>query len=58
VTQTKQPPINPERFTLWASENFEAFIVFRSSQPRENNAENSNSERPSFRGADHLRSPP
>jgi hypothetical protein len=39
---------------FWASENFEAFIVFRSSQPRENNAENSNSERPSFRGADHF----
>jgi hypothetical protein len=36
-----------------ASENFEAFIVFRSSQPGENNAENSSSERPSFRGADH-----
>ena len=35
-----------------ASENFEAFIVFRSSQPGENTAENSNSERPSFRGAD------
>jgi hypothetical protein len=33
---------------FWASENFEAFIVFRSSQPRENNAENSNSERPVF----------
>jgi peptidoglycan/xylan/chitin deacetylase (PgdA/CDA1 family) len=28
-------------------------MVFRSSQPGENNAENSNSERPSFRGADH-----
>jgi hypothetical protein len=29
------------------------FIVFRSSQPGENNAENSSSERPSFRVADH-----
>jgi putative transposase len=37
---------------FWASENFEAFIVFRSSQPGENNAENSNSERSNFRGAD------
>src|SRR6202034_2085312 len=35
-----------------ASENCDAFIVFRSSQPRENTAENSNSERSSFRGAD------
>ena len=39
---------------FWASENCDVFIVFRSSQPRENTAENSNSERPSFRGADHV----
>jgi hypothetical protein len=38
---------------FWASENCDAFIAFRSSQPGENTAENSNSERPSFRGADH-----
>src|ERR1700722_18065018 len=37
-----------------ASENFEAFIVFRSSQPGEITAENSNSERSSFQGADHF----
>src|ERR1700735_5191149 len=37
-----------------ASENCDAFIVFRSSQPRENTAENSNSERSSFRGADQF----
>src|ERR1700733_8766945 len=36
-----------------ASENFEAFIAFRSSQPGENTAENSSSKRPNFRGADH-----
>jgi hypothetical protein len=35
-----------------ASENFEAFIVFRSSQPGENTAENSNPERSTFQGAD------
>ena len=40
---------------FWASENCDAFILFRSSQPRENTAENSNSERSSFRGADQLR---
>jgi hypothetical protein len=37
---------------FWASENFEAFTVFRSCQPGENNAENSNPERPSFQGAE------
>src|SRR5882757_4774550 len=37
---------------FWASENCDAFIVFRSSQPGENTAENSNSERSSFQGAD------
>ena len=36
-----------------ASENFDAFIVFRSSQPKESGAENSNSERSSLLGADH-----
>jgi hypothetical protein len=40
---------------FWASENCDVFIVFRPSQPRENTAENSNSERPSFRGADQIR---
>jgi hypothetical protein len=35
-----------------ASENFDAFIAFRSSQPREIRTENSNSKRSSFRGAD------
>jgi hypothetical protein len=39
-----------------ASENCDAFIVFHSSQPRENTAENSNSERSSFRGADQVAS--
>src|ERR1700733_14741550 len=38
-----------------ASENFEAFIAFRSSQPGENTAENSSSKRPNFRGADHFK---
>jgi hypothetical protein len=37
---------------FWASENCDAFIVFRSSQPGENTAENSSFERSSFRGAD------
>src|SRR5580693_3484563 len=39
---------------FWASENCDAFIVFRSSQPRENTAENSSFERSSFRGADQF----
>ncbi|PSJ56630.1 hypothetical protein C7I85_24020 [Mesorhizobium soli] len=37
---------------FWASENFEAFIALRSSPNREITAENSNSERSSFRGSD------
>src|ERR1700733_8776627 len=42
-----------------ASENCDAFIVFRSSQPGENTAENSSFERSSFQGADHeLNMPP
>ncbi|MCV9938190.1 aminotransferase class III-fold pyridoxal phosphate-dependent enzyme [Boseaceae bacterium BT-24-1] len=36
-----------------ASENFESFIVFRSSQPMGNDAENSSSKRSSFRDSDH-----
>ena len=36
-----------------ASENFNAFIVFRSSQPRDVTAENSNYERSSFQGSEH-----
>ncbi|MCV9941279.1 saccharopine dehydrogenase NADP-binding domain-containing protein [Boseaceae bacterium BT-24-1] len=36
-----------------ASENFESFIVFRSSQPKGNDAENSSSKRSSFRDSDH-----
>jgi hypothetical protein len=38
-----------------ASENFESFIVFRSSQPMGNDAENSSSKRSSFKGSDHTR---
>jgi len=37
---------------FWASENFDAFIVFRSSQPGNSGAENSSSDQSSFRGAD------
>ena len=37
---------------FWASENFESFIVFRSSQPKGNDAENSNPKRSSFKGSD------
>jgi len=36
-----------------ASVNFEAFIVFRSSQPEKNTAENSNSECSNYSGAEH-----
>lgn len=36
-----------------ASENLLAFIVFRSSQPRENDTENYNQKRSSLAGADH-----
>ncbi|PSM16464.1 hypothetical protein [Nitratireductor sp. StC3] len=35
-----------------ASENFDAFIVFRSSQPRDVTAENSSFERSSFQGSE------
>jgi hypothetical protein len=38
-----------------ASENFDAFIVLRSSQPGDVTAENSSSERSSFRGSDQSR---
>ncbi|MGY6644833.1 MAG: hypothetical protein ACXIVD_06390, partial [Salinarimonas sp.] len=36
-----------------ASENFDAFIVFRSSQPTDITADNSSSEWSSLQGADH-----
>ncbi|QKC73242.1 hypothetical protein EB815_32030 [Mesorhizobium loti] len=36
-----------------ASENFDAFIVFRSSPDREITAENSTFERSSFQGSEH-----
>jgi len=36
-----------------ASENFDAFIVFRSSQPRDATAENSSFERSSLQGSEH-----
>ncbi|MBL8590803.1 MAG: CRISPR-associated endonuclease Cas3'' [Methylobacteriaceae bacterium] len=36
-----------------ASENFDAFIVFRSAQPRESGTENSNSKRSSSSGEEH-----
>jgi hypothetical protein len=39
-----------------ASENLLAFIVFRSSQPRDSGAENSNLKRSSFVGSDHYAS--
>jgi hypothetical protein len=35
-----------------ASENFDAFIVFRSSQPGDVSAENSSFERSSFQGSE------
>jgi hypothetical protein len=35
-----------------ASENFDVFIAFRSSQPRKSGAENSNQKRSSLLGAD------
>ena len=38
---------------FWASENFESFIFFRSSQPMRNDPENSNSKRSSSEGPDH-----
>ena len=37
-----------------ASENFDAFIVFRSSQPKGKYPENSNSKWSSFQEADHF----
>jgi nucleotide-binding universal stress UspA family protein len=37
---------------FWASENFEAFIVFRSSQPRDSAAQNSSQNWSSFPGSD------
>ncbi|TIN33738.1 MAG: hypothetical protein E5Y10_31780 [Mesorhizobium sp.] len=37
-----------------ASENFDAFIVFRSSQPRDVAAENSTFERSSFQGSEQF----
>lgn len=37
---------------LWASENLESFIIFRPSRPQENNTENSNAKRSSFKGSD------
>src|SRR4051812_37782641 len=39
---------------FWASENFEAFIVFRSSQPREWAAQDSNKEWSSFPASDQF----
>ena len=40
---------------FWASENFESFIVFRSSQPKGNDAENSNPKRSSFKVSGQIR---
>jgi hypothetical protein len=40
-----------------ASENLLAFIVFRSSQPEDDDAENSSLKRSSFVGADHRLDP-
>lgn len=40
---------------FWASENCEAFIVFRSFPARDNTAENSNPNWSSFMGSDHFR---
>jgi hypothetical protein len=37
---------------FWASENFEAFIVFRSSQPRDSAAQDSNQKWSSFPTSD------
>ena len=37
---------------FWASENFESFIVFRSSQPMETTRKRSSSKRSSFKGSD------
>jgi hypothetical protein len=38
---------------FWASENFDAFMVIRSLQPREPGAENSNNKRSGFAVSDH-----
>ncbi|CAD5257043.1 Penicillin-binding protein 1C (fragment) [Bosea sp. 21B] len=50
------PPIpNLRMNAFWASENFESFIVFRSSQPKGNDTENSSPKRSSFKGSDQRR---
>ncbi|GJL88995.1 MAG: hypothetical protein DHS20C03_27040 [Minwuia thermotolerans] len=40
-------------YPFWACENFDAFMLSRSFSPARVQAENSNSKRSSFRGAEH-----